>query len=105
MAKEHAIDAMRKMSAADLQREVRLKKMAFAKHALGVHMGSEKDTSMLKKERRAIARMLTAMNEHRRADLKKGPKAATVPAHSSPDSDGPASKKRVPRKKASSSQS
>lgn len=98
MATNRAITGIRTLPAADLQREIRLRKMALAKHALGVHMGSEKDTSKLKKERREIARMMTVAHELQHAGLKNAAESPTVSAPSS-------AKSRTPRKKASSSKS
>jgi ribosomal protein L29 len=85
MVKEHAINEMRKMPANDLQREVQIRKLSHAKNAIGVGMGKEKNTSVLKQERRAIARMLTVLGEKAKADgLKEKPKTTTIPAPSTP---------------------
>lgn len=84
MASEHAINEMRKMPRADLEREVQIRKFGLAKQAIGVGMGKEKDTSRLKKDRRAIARMLTVLGEQKREsapeELSKQPTSRTVPA-------------------------
>lgn len=72
---------LRKMPVEDLLREVRVRKLALAKGAIGVQLGSQKDTSTLKKERRAIARMLTIAGEQKqKAGLKEDVATPTIPA-------------------------
>jgi ribosomal protein L29 len=63
---------LNKMSAQELQRDAGDKRNDIAKLQMNVCLGSEKDTAKLRRERRYLARILTALNSK--------PKTATVPA-------------------------
>lgn len=72
---------LRKMSAQELSREVAEKRNDLAKLKMNVRLNSEKDTAKLRKERRYVARILTAMNSKKveGAELNDKPKTSTLP--------------------------
>ncbi len=91
MIKKSTIIELRSMSQADLHKEILAKKSVVGKMRLGIQMRTEKDSARYLREKRDLARMLTAMNEKKRA-LPKASTPATLPA--------PAAKKRPSRKAA-----
>jgi len=61
------------MDRADLVREIRGQKLIVSKLHMGIVMKTEKDTAKYRRERRALARMNTALN----AMMKAAPAAPT----------------------------
>lgn len=64
MAKHTSTAELRKMSAADLQKEIAEKRNTVAKKKINIALRSEKDTAAYNREKKEIARMLTVLNEN-----------------------------------------
>jgi ribosomal protein L29 len=73
------MDAFQKMSSDELRREVSDRRVHLQKMRLGIGLGKEKDTAKYQREKRELARMLTALHSHKDT-LKKTKKASTVSA-------------------------
>lgn len=82
MAKNATTAELRKMSAADLRKEIADKRAVVAKMRMTVALGAEKDTAQFRREKKEIARMLTILSEVESAasPLKTTTKTSTVPA-------------------------
>lgn len=82
MAKTATTAELRKMSAADLRKEIADKRAEVAKLRMTVALGAEKDTAKFRREKKEIARMLTILGEVESAatPLKTASKTSTVPA-------------------------
>jgi ribosomal protein L29 len=75
---------LRKMTPADLFKEIGEKRTVIAKITMGVHMKTEKDTAKLGKARREMAMLQTILGELQKAErLKNKPKTSTVSASAS----------------------
>lgn len=88
---------LRKMSVADLRKEVSEKRAEVAKLHIGVQMKTEKDTAKFAREKKHLARLLTILVEKESGEesaktLKSSQKTSTVPA--SDTETKPASRKR-----------
>lgn len=83
-----------KMPIEDLERDIREQNLTVRKLRMGITMMKEKDTAQLKRERRMLARMMTALGQRSTEQLKTPKKTSTVPA----PSKKPAAAK-APRKK------
>ncbi len=74
----------------ELRKEVTAQRLLIRKMRLGVHLNKEKDTAKYRREKRALARMLTAVGHVEKhgmrkrpaqgEGLKKKPKTSTVSA-------------------------
>jgi ribosomal protein L29 len=73
MTKTLSLDELRKMTSADLQKEVRAHRQTVAKLDLAVKMGKEKGSHLLRRERKLLAQMLTVLTE-----LQGGTASSTV---------------------------
>lgn len=82
MASTLSLTDLRKMQIADLEKDLREKRLAAAKLRIDIGMMSQKDTSRSKKEKKEIARILTVINEKKAEGmtLKTEEKTATVRA-------------------------
>ena len=83
MTKKSTMTELRKMQHLDLEREVTVKHALIAKIRLGVEMVHEKDTAKLRREKKELARLFTALREKtlpRASSLNGSQKEATMPA-------------------------
>ena len=71
MAKYATTTELRKMSAKDLQQEIREAKIEVAKLRMGVRLQKEKDTAKYEKERKQVARMETILSEKLSNEVKE----------------------------------
>lgn len=63
MPKTASTTELRKMSAADLQKEISAQRGTVAKLRIGVETRSHKDTAQYRREKKALARLLTVLNQ------------------------------------------
>lgn len=87
MPKTTSAAEMRKMTPADLRKEIAERRSSVAKMKLGVEMRSHKDTAQFRREKKELARLLTILCEVESAGEEKGKstlkskrKVSTVPA-------------------------
>lgn len=80
MATKVSTQEMRKMQVADLQTEVTDLRKSIAKMRLGLAMRSEKDSAEFRRQKKAVARMLTVLKEKEGAELKPKAKASNISA-------------------------
>ncbi len=66
MAKTLSLDELKKMTPADLQKEILEQRHSVAKLRLHVKMGKEKGSHLLRRERKLLAQMLTVLRELQR---------------------------------------
>jgi ribosomal protein L29 len=72
---------LRALSAEDLRKEIAEQRDAVAKMHMGISLRSHKDTAVFKREKKQLARMLTALRQNESSKgLKTEAKTATVPA-------------------------
>lgn len=71
---------LRTMKIGDLREEIAEKKMELSKLRLSASVGKEKDTSVLKKGRKELARMSTILTEKMKGELPKSEETPTVSA-------------------------
>lgn len=66
----------------ELRKEVMTQRALISKMRLGIQMNKEKDTAKFRRERRALGRMLLALERVQKQpkELKKKPKSVTVSA-------------------------
>src|SRR3990167_6448458 len=104
MATVLSMKELRNMQVADLNRDVSSQRGLIAKLSLGIRMQKEKDTAKLKRERKTLARMMTALHEKQRTQgkqetqekRKSSPVSPETPA--SPESRKELALKKAPRK-------
>lgn len=65
MAPTISITELKKMQIPDLEREIFAQRTVLAKMSIAVAMRQEKDTAKLRREKRALARMLTVLRSSR----------------------------------------
>lgn len=63
MTSPSSMTELRKMHIDDLQREAYSKRMIIAKIGIGIAMRQEKDTALLRREKKELARLLTILRE------------------------------------------
>lgn len=87
MPKTTTAAEMRKMTPADLRKEITERRASVAKMKIGVEMRSHKDTAQFRREKKEIARLLTVLCEVEsgtekkdNSTLKAKRKVSTVPA-------------------------
>ena len=79
MSKRTPFTELLKQSPDDLRREIRAQSLTVRKLQMGIALRKEKDTAQYKRERKAIARMQTALTQKAKEPLKQAKKSATVP--------------------------
>ena len=83
MSKNATTTELRKMSPADLRKEVEEKRAIVAKMRMGVALQAEKDTAKYRREKRMLARLITVLGQVEKSaakPLKDASKSSTVPA-------------------------
>lgn len=63
MATTLSMKELRNMNASDLQKDLHTQRSLLAKLALGIQMQKEKDTAKYRREKKVLARMMTALGE------------------------------------------
>ena len=82
MATVLSMKELRNMQVADLRRDVACQRELMAKLSLGIKLQKEKGTAKLKRERKSLARMMTALNE-RNETMKRNETSKRISSESS----------------------
>lgn len=78
MSRDITLKELRKLSLSDLSEEINALSSEVAKLRLGIALGKEKNTSLLKKSRRQLARMKGVRQERQEIALQESAKDNTV---------------------------
>ena len=84
MSSSITITELRSMSLPDLLREIRSQRSSVRKMRLQITMNTEKDTARYRREKKALARMLTVLTTKGKEPLKDSAKVATVSVSKKP---------------------